>query len=277
MKYGKIIGILISAILVMTVAAPLVMAATDTTVSTATVNEITGISVTSSISMTGDPGTDSGVLMLTIDNIGSKAINAVEIKQYITNLSLSTHDYNGTAFVQIDAQGTGAIGTMSYGKLYATDLTTSQPSEITSTNITYGIDKYGVLTLVYQTTSVDGTSIYRAVMFGFTYNSTNDKVCIDTDADGDLSEELWRADGDTSIALTEHRYDSSGADTTSSVATIDIISADTTAVTFRQSSGYYDDVGAIAVDGQARCDYVIYIPNNVAAGTYTGTIEFIAS
>jgi len=211
---------------------------------------------------------------MVMDNIGSVDITAIEVKQYVTNLSSTT--YNGTAFVMVNANAGLVDNQQSYGKLYSTVMTT-QPAEITTTNATYISDRYGVLTMVYSTTSVDGTAIERAVQFGWTYNDTSDVLCIDTDADGDLSEEEWRADGSLSIALTEHRYDSTGADTTPAVATIDIVSASLTEVIFKQSTGSYTDAGALAVDGQKLMDYVIYIPNNVEAKTYTGTIEFVAS
>jgi len=211
---------------------------------------------------------------MVIDNIGSTTVSAIEVKQYVTNLSSTT--YNGTAFVMINANTALADNQQSYGKLYSTVMTT-QPAEISTTNATYDIDRYGVLTMVYSTTSVDGSAIERAVQFGWTYNSTSDVLCIDTDADGNLNEELWRADASTNIALTEHRYNSAGADTTPAVATIDIVSADVTNVIFKQNAGSYTDGGSLAIDGQKLIDYIIYTPNNVVAKTYTGTLEFIVS
>ena len=273
------IALLVLAILATTFLLPFAAADTDSTGTTATVNSVVGISVTSSISNTGNPGTDSGILTLTIDNIGSVAITAIEVKQYVDSVTASS--YNGTTFVQINADGVTAIGTMSYGDLYVTTSDTC-PSIITA-NITNPSEsaKWGVLTLVYATTSVDDTAIDRAVQFAFCWNATDTQFFLDLDADGDLSEEA--AIDVTTLpvenkVLTEWRYNSAGTLTSQSVATVKITAKGTSGAsfTFEQQAGAYD-AGALAVDGQKLCDYVIYIPNNVAAATDTGSIDFITT
>lgn len=273
MKSGKITAAVVLAMLVVTTI-PLVLAAIDSTSVSVTVDSIVAISVIQSISSTGDPGTNSGINSITIDNIGSADISQLEIRYYVTNLSSTS--YNGTAFIMINANGSLSEDQQSYGKLYCPTMT-SQPIEITATNTSYNIDRHGVLTLVYSTTSVDGTDIERAVQFGWTYNSSTDKVCIDIDADGDLGEELWRADGSTSIELKEHRYNSTGADTLYTVATVDLVSADTTAVEFKQTTGSFTDAGSLSVNSQKQLDYIVYTPNNVRKATYSGQLEFIPS
>jgi len=273
------ISLLVLAILATTFLLPFATAATDSTTTTATPNALAAISVTSSISKTGNPGTDSGVLTLTIDNIGSTAITSIEVKQYVDSVTASS--YNGTAFVQINDNGVTAIGTMSYGDLYVT--TSDTCHSIIPTNITNpsASAKWGVLTLVYATTSVDTTSIDRAVQFAFCWNNSDTEFFLDTDADGNLLEESAINVGSlptASITLTEWRYNSAGTSTSQSVAsvTVTVKGASAAAFTFEQAAGAYD-AGALAIDGQKLCDYVIYIPNNVASATYTGTIEFITT
>jgi len=273
------IVLLVLAILATTFLLPFATAALDSTTTTAIANSLVAISVTSSISKTGDPGTDSGVLTLTIDNIGSTAITSIEVKQYVDSVTASS--YNGTAFVQINATGGLTLGTMSYGDLFVTTSDTC-PSIIT-TNITNpsASAKWGVLTLVYATTSVDTTAIDRAVQFAFCWNNSDTQFFLDTDADGNLLEESAidvSSLPTASITLTEWRYNSAGTSTSQSVASANVTVKGTGAVsfTFEQAAGAYD-AGALAVDGQKLCDYAIYIPNNVAAATYTGTIDFITT
>lgn len=272
-------ALLFLAILVTVSLLPFATAASDSTSTTATANSLAAISVTSSISFTGNPGVDSGVLTLTIDNIGSVDITSIEVKQYVGSVTASS--YNGTAFVQINANGVTAVGTMSYGDLFVST-SASVPSVIT-TNIANpsASATYGVLTLVYQTTSVDTTSIDRAVQFGFCWNGTNTQFYLDTDADGSLQDETVISLASlptTAKALTEWRYNSAGTLTSQSVASVNVTAVGTSgaSVTFELQAGAYD-AGALAVNGQKLCDYVIYIPNNVAAATYTGTIEFITT
>jgi len=220
-----------------------------------------------------------GVLTLTIDNIGSVAITSIEVKQYVNSTTGSS--YNGTAFVQINANGVTAVGTMSYGDLFVST-SASVPSVITTNLATPSASaKYGVLTLVYRTTSVDTTTIDRAVQFGFCWNGTNTQFFLDTDADGSLQDETAISLASlptTAKALTEWRYNSAGSLTSRSVASVNVTAVGTSgaSVTFELQAGAYD-AGALAVNGQKLCDYVIYIPNNVAAATYTGTIEFITT
>lgn len=272
-------ALLVLAMLVTVSLVPFATAASDSTSTTATANSLVAISVTSSISKTGNPGTDSGVLTLTIDNIGSADITSIEVKQYVDSVTASS--YNGTAFVQINDNGELALGTMSYGDLYVATSDTC-PSIIT-TNITNpsASAKWGVLTLVYATTSVDTTSIDRAVQFAFCWNNSDTEFFLDTDADGNLGEESAidvSSLPTASIALTEWRYNSAGTSTSQSVASIKVTvkGAGAVSFTFEQAAGAYD-AGALAVDGQKLCDYAIYIPNNVDAATYTGTIEFITT
>jgi len=273
------ISLLVLAMFATTLLLPFARAASDSTTTTGTVNSLVAISVTSSISYTGNPGTDSTVLTLTIDNIGSTAITSIEVKQYVDKITATS--YNGTAFVQINDNGGLSLGTMSYGDLYVTTSDTA-PSIIT-TNITNPSTsaKWGVLTLVYATTSVDSTAIDRAVQFAFCWNNSDTEFFLDTDADGNLNEESAidvSSLPTSSIALTEVRYDSSGSTTTPSVASIKVTAkgASAASFTFEQAAGAYD-AGALAIDGQKLCDYAIYIPNNVAAATYTGTIDFITT
>jgi len=273
------IALLVLAILATTFLLPFATAATDSTTTTATVNALVAISVTSSISNTGNPGTDSGLLTLTIDNIGSTAITSIEVKQYVDSVTATS--YNGTAFVQINDNSGLTLGTMSYGDLYVTTSDTC-PSIIT-TNITNPSTsaKWGVLTLVYATTSVDTTAIDRAVQFAFCWNATDTQFFLDLDADGNLSEESAINVGSLPVenkVLTEWRYNSAGTLTSQSVATVKITAKGTSGAsfTFEQQAGAYD-AGTLAVDGQKLCDYAIYIPNNVADATYTGTIEFITT
>jgi len=275
------IALLFSAILMMASLLPFATAASDSTSTTATVQSLVAISVTPSISYEGNPGQNSGILTLTIDNIGSVDITSIEVRQYVDKINATS--YNGTAFVQINDNGGLTIGTMSYGTLNVTTSTTV-PGIITANIVnpsTSPAATYGVLTLVYNTTSVDGTSITRAVQFGFCWNGTDSQFYLDTDADGSLQDETVISLASlptTAIALTEWRYDSTGSLTSRSVASVNVtaVGASGASVTFELQAGAYD-AGALAVDGQKLCDYVIYIPNNVPAATYTGTIEFITT
>jgi len=273
------ITLLVLAILATTFLLPFAAADTDSTGTTATSDPLVAISVTPTISNSGNPGTDSGILTLTIDNIGSTNITSIEVKQYVDSITASS--YNGTAFVQINADTVTATGTMSYGDLYVTTSDTC-PSIITA-NITNPSENatWGVLTLVYATTSVDDTSIDRAVQFAFCWNATDAEFFLDLDANGDLSEEEAINVGSLPAenkVLTESRYNSTGTLTSRNVATVKITAKGTNGAsfTFEQQTGAYD-AGTLAVDGQILCDYVIYIPNNVAAETYTGTIDFITT
>jgi len=238
-----------------------------------------------SITYTGDPGSQSSITTLVINNTGTETITSVKIYQNITDIedtwSLSI---NGTSFIKMDDNG---LTNYRYGRLRANTGITQCPG------VTYPAvsadAKYGAINIVYETTAVGGETIYRSIDYYFVFDfntsggGTYDKLIIDIDADKDLTDSngyaVVTSVPSSSITFTENRYNKDGQITSYSVGSYNITEWDAlngSYIVTEYSDGSAYTVGTILVGETKSVDVVFYIPNNIPAKTYYGEIYFIA-
>lgn len=240
----------------------------------------------SSISYTGDPGSVSSTITVTINNTGTEDITSVEVYQKVTDTDdMWQSNLNGTSFLKMDDSGSTNYR---YGSLRA-NTNTTQASGVTYPSVSADA-KYGATNIVYETTAVGGDVIYRSVdyHFVFDYNTTGgggyDKLIIDIDVDRDLADSGGYAEitlvPSSSLSFTEKRYDASGQLTIYTVGSYNIASWDPsngTYIVVEYSDGSAYSVGSILVNKDKSIDVVFWMPNNVLPGSYEGLLYFVAS